>query len=123
MLFGGALIALALIGYGIGFLGEYASRTALIPAAAGVPIFLCGLIGQRGGATRKHAMHVAAVFGVLGALATIGGLMRVVNPETFNIFSAISVVGMLLLCGGFVVVCVLSFREARKARQADAASA
>ncbi|MEL7238315.1 MAG: hypothetical protein AAGK78_05585 [Planctomycetota bacterium] len=123
ILFGGLLILLGLAGYGVGLLGEYASWTSLIPAFPGVPILLCGLIGLQGGSARKHAMHVAAVFALLGALATFGGFKRAINPETFNIISTIAVTGMLLLCGGFLVLCIKSFIAARKARQAETATA
>ena len=121
IIFGAALIVLALAGYAVGLLGEYASWTSLIPAFPGVPILVCGIIGLRAGSARKHAMHVAVVFGLLGTLATFGGLKRAINPDTFNIISTVAAVGMLLLCGTFTALCIRSFIVARKARQAESA--
>lgn len=122
IIFGGLLILLGVAGYAIGLLGDYASWTSLIPAFPGVLILLAGFVGMQGESVRKHAMHFAAVIALLGALATTGGFMRAINPETFNIVSFLSVLGMLVLCAGFLVLCIKSFIAARKAREATAAT-
>ena len=77
---GTALIVLALVGYvfaagpALSDGSTYRSWTALIPAFAGVPIALCGLIALNP-AHRKHAMHVAVIFGLLGFIAPLGRLI------------------------------------------------
>ncbi len=59
--FGIAMIALGLIGY---FGSNMVSVTALIPAIFGVLLVVFGAIAQKEH-LRKHAMHGAAVVGLL----------------------------------------------------------
>lgn len=117
---GSLLVALGLIGYSapdtLGKLGEKGvSPTALIPAAFGVLIALCGVIVLIKESLRKHAMHAAAMFGLLGA---IGGVMPLVrggmNVELASVKSGLI---MIILCVGFVILCVRSFILARIARK------
>ena len=122
MLFGGLMIALGLVGYlapgtlGTGKDGQPAvsSPTALIPAAIGAVIFLCGLVVSMKPTARKHAMHAAAAFGLLGA---VGGFVPVITRK-FDFNQSAVVLGTLMtaLCVLFVVLCVRSFIAARAAR-------
>lgn len=99
------------------------SITALIPAFVGGVLAVCGLLAFND-KFRKHAMHFAAIVGLLGA---IGGIMPLQRQyaKTGEIDplkpSAVSGELMILLCLVFVVLCVRSFIAARKARQAGAA--
>lgn len=119
-LIGGMLTLLGIGGYLLGFAtgGEDASWTALIPAFAGVPILICGLIAARNEPARKQAMHVAVVIALLGFIASLGGLfMRVLNPEVSSSWLAkASVIGMLVLCLWLVIAGIRSFMAARRAR-------
>lgn len=113
------LIALGLVGY---FLSAAANPvTALIPAFVGVPLLICGLVGLRGGTARKHAMHAAAMLALLGALAPAGRLiMAAVRGTAPSGLLAVSLIGMLVLCGALLALCIKSFKDARRAREAAA---
>lgn len=117
---GTLLTILGIGGYLLGFQtgGEDASWTALIPAFAGVPIAICGLIAMQGEAARKHAMHVAVAIALLGALASLMPLFsRILNPEVSTSWlTKTSVIGMLVLCLVLVVAGVRSFIAARRSR-------
>jgi uncharacterized membrane protein HdeD (DUF308 family) len=118
---------LLLVVLGVGFYagtGE-ASVTALIPAFFGVPLLVCGVLARRE-RLLKHAMHAAAVLGLLAFLGGLPGLVRffvfihggtVARPNAVleqAILAALSLV--------FVALCVRSFIEARRARAASAVS-
>jgi uncharacterized membrane protein YeaQ/YmgE (transglycosylase-associated protein family) len=119
ILFGLLLIGLGLTGYfsptTFGKTGpEGTSPTALIPAAVGAILLICGLVVIAKPQLRKHVMHVAAVIGLVGA---VGGVMPVRRTNMdFEMASTVSGLLMILLCGLFVVLCVRSFVRARIAR-------
>lgn len=99
------------------------SPTALIPAAIGVLLVVCGALAFKDG-LRKHVMHAAAMLGVLGFLGGFAPLIRqVATGRELNLTSpsAISGLSMAAICAIFVGLCVKSFIDARKARQAGAA--
>lgn len=92
------------------------ARTSLIPAYFGVPLAVCGALAMKP-AYRKHAMHAAAVIGVLGFLLPLGRLIPTLAQGRVPATSAlVGLVGMSVLCGIFVVLCVRSFIAARRAR-------
>jgi len=64
---------------------------------------------------RKHLMHVAVVFGLLGFLAALGGLFRKGLPGTLSA-GVISQIAMAIVCLAFVVLCVRTFIAARRER-------
>lgn len=90
------------------------SVTALIPALAGLPILLLGLVGLVD-SLRKHAMHGAAALGLLGVLAPIG---RMATAGVSSSPATASQAIMLVLCGAFLVLCVKSFVDARRRQRA-----
>ena len=114
MLFGGLLIALGLAGYvGTGM----ESPTALIPAAFGLLLTIAGWIA-RDESRRKHAMHGAAMVGLLGFLGSASALLelpdllgggQVVRPAAVISRSIMAVLSLV-----FVVLCVRSFIAARR---------
>ncbi|MGC6466531.1 MAG: hypothetical protein ACON38_01440 [Akkermansiaceae bacterium] len=105
------LIAISLIGY---FASGMASMTAFIPAGAGIPI-LIGSIIARNPAKLKTGMHIAAVFGVIGTIAPLGRLIPTIIKGKFELnVATFSVISMLIICGAFTVLCIKSFKEARK---------
>ena len=107
------LIALALIGY----LGSgMESWTALIPAIAGVPILL-GSLMARNPAKLKTGMHIAALFGLLGFIAPLGRIIPKSIKDEFSLSLATGcMIAMSVVCAIFVVLCVKSFKAARRAR-------
>jgi membrane associated rhomboid family serine protease len=62
--FGAVLIALGLFGY-FGSASENPSPTALIPAAVGAILVVCGLVAHKAD-LRPHAMHAAVLVGLIG---------------------------------------------------------
>ncbi|MBO0696786.1 MAG: hypothetical protein J2P46_00190 [Zavarzinella sp.] len=118
--FGLLLIALGLVGYfaptTFGDVGDKGtSPTALIPAAFGAVLVICGIIVEAASQTRKHVMHLAAAVGLLGAL---GGIMPIMtNKMNFSKSGAVAGLLMVILCAVFVILCVRSFVLARIARR------
>jgi hypothetical protein len=110
------LIVLGVGGY---FGSGGVSITALIPAAFGLVLLVFGMLA-RDPAKRKHAMHGAAMIGLLGALGTISGLIKffrmaagesVARPQAVTAQAV-----MCILCLVFVALCVKSFIDARRNR-------
>ncbi len=98
------------------------SVTALIPAFVGAILLVCGLLSFNEG-MRKHAMHAAVSVGLLGFLAGAGrgamGLGKFFSGDpSLNTRSFLFVWLMAILCLVFVVMCVNSFIQARKRREA-----
>lgn len=121
---GGLLLAAGIFSYTTGTPDPETGRvspTALIPALFGGLLDLCGALAIAGPALRKHAMHFAAMIGLLGLL---GGFMPIIRgyskTGTVDFSKPAVMTGLLMsgLCLGFVVVCVKSFRDARAARDA-----
>lgn len=116
---GALLMAYGAYSYSI---AEVKSLTALIPAYFGGGFVILGLIALKD-SLRKHAMHLAAMLGVIGFLG--GAFMGF--PKLPKLFSgeltgpdlnkARSTNLLALICLVFVIMCVNSFIQARKRRQ------
>jgi uncharacterized membrane protein (UPF0136 family) len=119
ILFGILLIVLGLVGYlaptTFGVVGpEGTSPTALIPAAFGAVLLVCGVWAEAAPRSRKHVMHMAAAVGLLGALGGIMPLQRKgLDPSQSSVVAGLLMIG---LCAIFVILCVRSFVLARIAR-------
>ncbi len=112
-------VLLILLGLGGYFGTGTTSPTALIPAAFGIVLAICGAIA-RNPEKRKMAMHIAVVFGLLGFLGSVRGLTKlgtlisggeVARPAAVIAQSIMAVITLL-----FTVLCVRSFIAARRAR-------
>jgi uncharacterized membrane protein YeaQ/YmgE (transglycosylase-associated protein family) len=124
VVFGLLLIALGVWGRWGGDMGlweslgfpapEKLSGTALIPAYVGAVLVVLGLLALKE-SLLKHAMHLAAMVGLLGFLAALG---RLVMTGKVSGVGGASLMGMTLLCGVFVALCVNSFIRARRRRRA-----
>ena len=104
-----------------------ASGTALIPAAIGMLLVICGTLGLQSG-WRKHAMHAAATVALLGALACIVRLgMKLPawlsGDEGVNSRAMIFLILMGILCLAYVGISIRSFIAARKARELEQGAA
>jgi lysylphosphatidylglycerol synthetase-like protein (DUF2156 family) len=110
-------VGLLLILQGVGFyvVTETKSVTALIPTFFGIPILLLGCVALKE-SVRKHAMHGVVTLALLGLLAPIG---RIASAGFKLSAAGVSLVLMIVLCGGLLVLGVKSFVDARR-RQANA---
>ena len=118
----GAGTALILVG-AVGYLLSEAENpvTALIPAGVGLLLIVCGVIAMSGERALKHAMHAAALIGVLGFLAGAGRLAMVLaTQDDPSPLGVVALAAMAVICGVFVALCVKSFIDARKRREAAA---
>lgn len=118
--FGAALILVGVVSYVI---SNFASVTALIPAFIGAIIALMGLLAQSKENLRQHAMHVAVLIGLLGFIGTsvrwIPSLMNFLSTGAVkNSIAFVSQTITALLCLAFVILCVKSFIDARRNREA-----
>jgi hypothetical protein len=112
--FGVALIAIGVIGW---LAGGMSSITGLIPALFGVA--LAGLGWWAGRGNEKTAMHIAAVVGLIGLLAPLGRIFPALGSGGELGLAFWTNVLMFVACGAFFALCVKSFVDARKARQAQ----
>jgi hypothetical protein len=89
--------------------------TALIPAFIGIPMFVCGIIAAKE-AMRMMAMHIAILIGLIGFIGAVATLFKAEQELAAIVSKSITSV----LCATFVGLCVRSFIQARKAREAAA---
>ncbi len=114
-------LLLMLVGAGLYFgltaaEGDWVSPTALIPAAAGLPIFLLGLLALRD-SWRKHAMHVVSLLALLGLLLPVGRLgMKLAQGAQVKPTILTSLLLMAVLSGILLLACIRSFVRARLTR-------
>jgi hypothetical protein len=115
--FGGVLLALGIVGYAV---TGAQSPTALIPSAFGLLLVLLGWLARRP-RMRMHAMHAAALVGVIGFAGSfrgIGQVVRMLAGETVKRPpAAIAQSIMAVVCLAFIGLTVRSFVAARLARR------
>ncbi len=96
--------------------------TALIPVLLGGPLLALGLVALKE-SMRKLAMHVAFVIGLLGFAGTIRGLMKLpvllTGGELDQPAAVVVQAAMAMVCFVFVVLCIRSFIQARRAGAAQ----
>ena len=112
---------LFLVGMGIIFylfpVGE-PSPTALIPAIIGAGLLVPGYLAYSNENMKKHAMHATAVFALIG---TLGGAMGLPDMMAGDFGRAtIARLVLLIVCGEYLFVSILSFRAARIKREQEA---
>ena len=114
-------IILILLGAGAYVGSGMASVTALIPSFFGVAFLVCGALAFKQG-LRKHVMHVAALLALLGIGGAGMGFAKL--PSLFDgtaerPMAIIVQCIMSVLLVVYLVLCIRSFINARKARQAQ----
>jgi hypothetical protein len=120
-------LGVLLIGLGVGTYvyisadTDKPSITALIPAFFGVAFLILGALG-RSDRLRKHAMHLAAMVGLIGFIlagyrAFPSVICYLIGEEVPRPAAAVETTLMAILCAVFVVLCVRSFVAARRARR------
>ncbi len=120
---GSLLIAVGCYGYFTGHpdAAGVVSKTALIPAWVGLTLCVLGAaaVCEK---CRKHVMHLAAMVGLLAGAGDAFQLVKTINNTTtaadVRQLKIISMSATLVLCVIFVALCVRSFIQARKNRQA-----
>ena len=112
---GVALVAVAAGGY---LVSEAKSFTAFIPAGIGLPLILCSIISLKP-KNLKMGMHIAATLGLLGFIAPAGMLISKAAKGALEWkLSTYSMLAMGVICLLFVLLCVKSFVDVRKAKKA-----
>lgn len=109
---------LFLIAWGIAasIISDEGSVTSLIPSFLGIPIAISGWMAKSNPDKRKFWMHIAVVFGLLCALGGTRFFMVLGDASPLAAGSML----MLLVSGtAYTALCVRSFIEARKAREAS----
>lgn len=113
---GALLILVGIIGYIYGLMNNSASVTALIPAFFGIVLVILGFLAQTKESLRKHLMHGAVLIALIGFLLTAWRLLSKLSSLTLSA-AVISQIAMALICLVFVILCVKSFINARKATE------
>ncbi|MCH1537683.1 MAG: hypothetical protein L7S48_04680 [Candidatus Poseidonia sp.] len=110
-------IFLIVWGVAVSILSESDSFTSYVPSFLGVPIAVSGWMAKSNPERRKDWMHVAVVFGLLCALG--GTRFFMVMGDGLDYASG-SMLMLFLSGSAYTFLCVRSFIEARKAREASA---
>lgn len=117
-LFGALLTVLGVVLYALATPNEETGRksiTALIPAFWGLALVVLGQLAEKE-KWRMHAMHGAALLGVLGLIMPlVMALPKLFGGEELNLARSGQLL-MALLCGAFTALCVKSFIDARRRR-------
>jgi len=112
---GGFLVLVGIIAY---IYSGQASVTALIPSIFGLGILVPGYVAYYNSEMAKHAMHVTAVFALIGILGSLDSILGFLDGEysLANISKGV----LLIICGEYLYFCILSFRAARIKREQEA---
>jgi drug/metabolite transporter (DMT)-like permease len=114
VLIGLMLVLTGLGGYGYAYATKgaegHVSPTALIPAAIGLLILLCGILAIFKESLRKHLMHAALVIALLGAIASAATISFTATAATAS--KSITAV----LCLALVLFGIKWFIDARRER-------
>ena len=112
---------LFLVGMGVIFFmfpEDKQSVTALIPAIIGAGLLIPGYLAYSNENMKKHAMHATAVVALVG---TLGGAMGLPDMITGDFGRAtIARLVLLIVCGEYMLLSILSFRAARIKREQEA---
>lgn len=108
--------AFILLGVGAYVASGMEHKTALIPAVLGVLLAGAGALSLK---HLKHGGHAAALIGLIGFLGTSKSLWKIGQLYTGALERPTAVMvqaTFAILCFAFLVLCVQSFIEARRAR-------
>lgn len=110
---------IVLVVLGLGFYLGTGAPTAGIPAIFGLLLILCGWLATKP-SIRMHAMHFAALLGLLGTIMPLWRAVPGVIRGTVGLKEG-EQLAMAALCLVFLVLCIRSFIAARAARRAGEA--
>ncbi len=105
-------VALIVLGVFVTIASDSGSVTSLIPAFVGVVFVALGVLARFKPGLSHHAMHGSAAIAMLAILGSLGSLVGRGSTGWALFAQAVTVV----LCGAFLYVAIISFREARRAR-------
>ena len=112
---------LFLVGMGVIFFmfpEDKQSVTALIPAIIGAGLLIPGYLAYSNENMKKHAMHATAVFALVGTLGGAMGLPDMIAGDFGR--ATIARLVLLIVCGEYMLLSILSFRAARIKREQEA---
>jgi hypothetical protein len=124
IIFGILLILVGAAGFGVSYQPDKpVPYTAFIPAAFGLVLAVLGMLARKD-SLRKHAMHAAAMVGLIGCIGA--GIMAapklvtmVSGGEVERRNAVIAQTVMAGLCLVFVLLCIKSFMDARRRRSSE----
>ena len=94
------------------------SITALIPTFIGLGLLLPGWLAYSNPEMKKHGMHAAAVFALIGTLGGLMAIPAIIDGDWSG--STIAQLVLLLFCGEYMFFSIMSFRQARIKREQEA---
>lgn len=112
-------VALIVLGVVVTVLSDSDSFTSWIPAIIGLVFLILGVIAAVREDLRRHVMHGAAALALIAIISSVGSLASRFNTDD-GWWAEISQIVTIVLCAGFVMTAVGSFRSARAASK-DAA--
>ncbi len=107
---------LTIWGLVVSMISESQSLTSFAPTLLGLPLLIAGEQAKLPDSNRKLWMHIAVTFGLLGALG--GTRFFMVMSDGLD-YASSSMLMMFLTGSAYTALCVRSFIEARKAREAQ----
>ncbi len=96
---------------------EPPSVTALIPAFLGFPMLLLGFLSEKNVANRHHYMHSSMVLALVMAL--LGSINLILNFSGMSILVIVSHLLLIQVGVSFIIVGIMSFRNARLNRESS----
>lgn len=108
-------LTLIVVGIVITLLSDSGSVTSLIPSFIGAVFFVLGMIANFKSDLSHHMMHGAAALALLAILGSLGSAIGRGSTGWALVAQIITVV----LCAGFLVLAIGSFRDARRLREAQ----
>ena len=116
-------VVLIVLGVGFYLATGQQHPTALIASGFGLVLLLLGLVALKD-SLRKHAMHLAAMVGLIGflvpAVMALPKLPALLSGEAARPAAVVEQLIMAALCLLFVLLCVRSFIVARRNRARQA---
>jgi hypothetical protein len=110
-------LLLSVLGAAFYYITDMVSVTALIPTFLGIVFIVLGFLALSV-KWRMHAMHVAALFGLIGLIVPAFMAVREYGKgEAMNGRKVTELALMTGLCGVFLVLCIKSFIDARRRRR------
>lgn len=107
-------VALIILGIAVTLASSSGSATSLIPALIGVVFVALGLVARAKPDLNHHLMHASAALALLAVVSSLGSAIGR-GAEGWALFAQVSTI---VLCAGYLVFAVQSFRQARLARDA-----